>query len=698
VFGQFTWEPIFPRGHGASLRVVPYEGISVRYEHGEIVSQYDDRILRAAAPVLDGKMGPWDLVVLHLFESDPLAHAVGTVSDHYRNHLRWVDRKIEELSRRISADGPTTFVMLADHGQADDGTHGGLSNVERQVLFLAWGAGVKPGNLGTFPLFDAAPTLSALLGVPPPASAEGWPLDVMQATPRQKADILMDLAQQRLRRWASERKTFPWVVGNPASNVSEFERLYRSGRFDAAAAASERCVHSLDKAMDDALPEKWLWRFIAALWAMVLAAGFGLTWNKLKIPMVRFITALSGVYVLLLILPLLGPGAWSLTSVMVLVASALIMLLALMTGLKNQSGFDGYGWFLWWLALLGIAFQGIFDVALWSWLMLAGLFVGRAMHLDKNNALTSVLSFSVVAACAVLSSGIPAPESSLVRFVLPRLHWAAMARLDWRDVAVVLCAAWVIAGYYPFVRRNEAPMPWTTFAFIMGPLALAAALMRLRPAAAAWSWPACAASFVAMLWLRPAPAIRGMWLSAITLAYYRTLADDRQWCLLAMAVAAGWLLAWKSRDAHPLWEGIGLLGIGLWSYQLSGAQLSFSHITVAEGQRMLGEGWHPYALLAVLALKPMTAIGAPILPRLANRPIHSILGILPLLGSMSAGNLTALWLKRFMVGDAQKLTDTDGFAQTEFILVLAWMLLGLWAAVRAGDWLSERLARLRGVT
>jgi len=301
-----------------------------------------------------------------------------------------------------------------------------------------------------------------------------------------------------------------------------------------------------------------------------------------------------------------------------------------------------------------------------------------------------------VVACAVLASGTPASASSLARSLLPELRWAAMARLDWKDAAAVLCAGGLMASFHPLVRRNDAPRPWTTFVSAMGPMALAAALVRWQPAAAVWSWAACAASLAVMLFSRPALAIRGMWLSAIALAYYRTLADDRQWCLVALAVAVGWMLAWKSRDAHPLWEGIGLLGIGLWSYQLSGAQLSFSHITVSEGHLILGEGWHPYVLLAVLALKPVAAIGAPVLPRLAIRPFYSVLGTLPLLGAMAAGNLTVLWLRRFMIGDTQKLTDTAGFVQAEFVLVLAWLLLGLWAAVRAGDWLSERVARARG--
>lgn len=694
VVGQFSWEPLFPSAHGAQLTTIAHGGIEVRYDHDKIedMSRYDEEVLRAAEPVVSGQRGRWDLLVLHLFESDVIGHALGTATGVYPAHLRWLDQRIEQFSRRVEESGPTTFLLLADHGQADDGTHGGLTNVERQVPFVLWGAGVKPGKLGTFPLYDAAPTVAALLGVPPPALTEGWPrLEAMQLTARQRADILRDLFEQRLGRWAAVKEAFPWILGDPSQRRTEFEALYAAKKFDAAAAMCENSIRTLDKTMDDALPAKWLWRVVAAVWALVLASCFGLAWSRAEVETVKLTAMLSATCLLLLLFPILRPSYWALASSFVLAASAGVAVLAILHGLRSVSDLSRLEWSLLWLALLGIAFQEVLDAALWSWFVVMGLFVSRCLHLNRQNAATTAVSFAAVLACALLSSTVPSGETSLVRAVLPGPPWPALGHPHWEAVSGALFGAWVVGSYFPLARFNEDPRSGLIYALATAPVVSAVLLMRLLPSYAALSWAASALSLAGLVYLRPSPAVRGMWLSSIALAYYCTLSDARQWCFLVLAVIVGWALAWKSRDAHPLWEGLGLLGIGLWSYKLSGSQLSFSHITVSEGYRVLGAGWRPYALLVVLTLKPLAVIGAPILPRLSIRPLYSVLGILPLLGALTGGNLTMLWWGRFMVGNTQKLTDTAEFAQTEFVLILAWLVLGLWAAVRALDLISQRV-------
>lgn len=696
VIGQFSWPPLFPAGHGAQLTVIPYYGLVIRHEHGprDIVSQYDAQVLAAAQPVLRGERGSWDFLVLHFFEPDSIGHECGTAGGVYQIHLRWLDRQIETLSRTLAKGPPTTFLLLADHGAADDGTHGGLSSADREVPFMLWGAGIVPGKLGTFPLYDAAPTLAALLGVPPPAFTEGWPkLQAMRTGAKEKAAILRDLARQRQRRWAAVRESYPWAGGSPTVRITQLEKLYQSKKYVSAANVAESCIRDLDKGMEDALPEKWLWRLIAALWALVFAACFGLAWREASIRTVKVTASLSAACLSLLVFPLMHPSSWAMASGLVMVASVGIMIMTLIATIGTDSGLDAYGWALWWAAFVGLAFQEIVDVSLWSWLVLGGLFIGRALHLNRQNAATTALSLGAVLGCLILSSGSPAVDVSALRSLLPAFRWAAMAHVDWEVVSVFLLAGWLVGAYLPFVRFNDGPKPWTAYAWVVVPMIGAAALSHLIPLVSGWNWLLCAASLAALARMRPEPHLRGMWLSAVALAFYHSLSDDRQWCLLALAVAAGWALAWKTRDAHPMWEGLGLLGIGLWSFKLSGASLSFSHITVAEGYRAMGAGWHPYLLFAVLALKPVTAIGAPTLPRLAIRPFYSMLGIVPLLGALSAGNLSMMWWGRFMVGNAEKLTDTAEFAQAEFVLLLVWILLGFWVAIRAFDLVSRRVAR-----
>ncbi|MFI5363098.1 MAG: alkaline phosphatase family protein [Elusimicrobiota bacterium] len=685
--GQFCWPPLFPGGHGAQVTVIPYNGIVIHYNHGQqvLVSTYDMQVLHAAEPVLRGTKGPWDLLVLHLFESDPIAHSVGTRQPVYDDHLKWVDMKIDELSTRLQAEAPTTLVMVADHGQADDGSHGGLSRVERHVPFMMWGAGVKPGKLGTFPLYNAAPTLAALLGVSPPAMTEGWPMVAgLQVSDRQKADIMVDLLRQRTARWQAFLAVWPWIGAKRLERGRSLEHLYEEKKYAKAASAIMLHIRVVDQFIEDSMPEKWLWRLIAALWLLVFAACFGLAWHEVSLGIGNAAAGFGAAILLLTALPLLWPGAWGWGSELVLVGSAAIAALTMLPGLRSASGMEPFGWALLWFALFGIAFQVVLDVSLWSWFVLLGLFVGRAMHLTRRNAATTVMSLAAVAACGVFVCARPSPESSLLRSLAPGLHLAFAAAPDWRllDRLLLLCV--LGCAYVFFVRSGAETRRWRCFVFALSPLVVAYA------AAAPAAWLACLVSLAAYVVLRPAPSLRGMWVSAAALAYYRTLAPDMSWGILALAVLAGWGLAWESRDAHPLWEGVGLLCIGLWSYECLGGDISFSHVSVEEGFRTIGGGWHPVVVLALMVLKYLAAVSAPILPRLATRSRNSVLGVVPLVGALGAGNLMMIWWDRFQGGAQQRITDHVEFTRVIFGLILVWIILILWLEIQALDRLSLR--------
>ena len=699
VIGQFTWEPLFPRGHGAELTIVPYKAIETHMEHGvmESDSHYDAEVLDAAEPILRGRKGKWDLLVLHLFESDPIGHLTGTETTIYHKHLRWVDRAVEKLSARLQAQEPTTFMMLADHGQAADGTHGSLSKDHRQVPFLLWGAGINPAELGEFPLYNSAPTLAALLRVPPPALTEGWPmLGALKMTPREKTEILMDLWRQRLDKWAAVKAAYPWLTGDPAAQYGEVARLYRAKSYAASAAQAEWHLRIMDIAIQDALPAKWLWRLIAALWFLVLAAVFGMAWPQAEAPAAR-VTAVLGILCLLLLEgSLLRPGIWSWASGAVLLVAACVMILAVLPGFRGPSQLDHYGWALLTFAIFSIAFQDIFDMALWSWLVVLGLFIGRALHLTPENRLTSMFSFLALLVCALWACVMPSTEGSLVRSLLPDVRSLNALGLIQHVREPIVLAFILLASCLPILHsadnRRRAGVYYT---LMMAPVAIASLVMMIKPAAAPWVWGLCALSLGGFVLLSPPTELRGMWLSAVTLAYFRTMAQGMEWPFLALTVAVGWGLAWKSRDGHPLWEGIGLLGFGLWSFQLTGGRLTFSHISVADGERILGAGWHPFAIMALLILKYLAAIGAPVLPRMAIRPLSSVMGIFPLIGALAAGNLSMLWWSRFMQGANMKFTDETGFTRTIFVLLLGWVFLGLWSAVRGLDFLSEKMASRR---
>ena len=691
--GQFTWPPIFPDGHGANLTIIPYTGISIHFDHSsqESLSQYDTQVLHAAEPVLRGAKGRWDLLILHMFESDPIAHAIGTQQPIYRNHLRVVDLKIDELSKRLQAQAPTTFVMLADHGQADDGSHGGMTRIERQVPFMMWGSGIKASKLGTFPLYNAAPTVSALLGVMPPSQTEGWPMVAgFQMSDQRKADIMVDLLRQRMARWKAFIAAWPWISTKPLERSRALEHLYALKKYAIAARGIELHIRGTDRFIEDSMPETWLWRLIGAAWLLVFAGCFGLAWREIEPRIGKAIAGLGAACLLLVLLPVLWPAAWGWGSTLVLACALAILILTIVPGLRGGSDLEKFGWALLWASMLGIAFQDFLDISLWSWLVLAGLFVGRALHLTRQNRTTTLLSLASAATCALLVCGRRSPDSSLVRSLLPSFQLAFTTAPSWLLLDLFLMLVTLGVGYLYFVRWNADERRWLWFGPALAPLAVSFAAAVWSPAAAPWVWLMCLLSLAAYVVLRPAEPLRGLWLSALALAYYRTLASDMSWGFLALAVLTGWGLAWESRDAHPLWEGVGLIGIGLWAFKCCGGNITFSQISVEEGFRTIGNGWHPYLVIALLAFKVIAAISAPILPRLASRSLSSTLGIMPIIGALSAGNLTMIWWDRFQIAGSERLGDHVEFARVVFALILAWLILALWLQIRAMEWLSRR--------
>ncbi|MFB3126080.1 MAG: hypothetical protein ACE1Z8_01235, partial [Candidatus Acidiferrales bacterium] len=79
--------------------------------------------------------------------------------------------RIEPLALR-ARDKPLALVL--EPAGTLRGQHGYLgTNQEVQAIFFAAGPKVKPGGIGTVHHVDVAPTVSALLGIDPPAQNQG---------------------------------------------------------------------------------------------------------------------------------------------------------------------------------------------------------------------------------------------------------------------------------------------------------------------------------------------------------------------------------------------------------------------------------------------------------------------------------------------------------------------------------------------
>ncbi|GFO46741.1 GPI ethanolamine phosphate transferase 1 [Plakobranchus ocellatus] len=165
------------------------------------------------------------VMFLHLLGIDTHGHSNKPHSREYLNNIEIVDKGIRETVKLINEfynnDGRTVFLMTADHGMTDWGSHGAGHPHETLTPFLAWGPGVRrptvSDHCGEFDdtfctdwhleslkrsdmeQADIAPLMSYLIGIPLPVNSQGvLPLDVLSADDSVKAEALFANAQQLL--------------------------------------------------------------------------------------------------------------------------------------------------------------------------------------------------------------------------------------------------------------------------------------------------------------------------------------------------------------------------------------------------------------------------------------------------------------------------------------------------------------------
>ena len=134
------------------------------------------------------------ILFLHLLGSDVNGHSHKPHSSQYQDNVNVVDhiaRKVANLvEARFDHDGATAFVMTADHGMTDWGSHGAGSEHETLTPFVVWGSGIngrkqreragdecdKFDNLQPFERInqiDIASFISALISIPTPSNSLG---------------------------------------------------------------------------------------------------------------------------------------------------------------------------------------------------------------------------------------------------------------------------------------------------------------------------------------------------------------------------------------------------------------------------------------------------------------------------------------------------------------------------------------------
>ncbi len=155
----------------------------------------DTAVVAAALPWLEGD---YQLVLIHLDQIDYAGHHEGgPQSPNWAAAASRADALLAQIAAALDPERDT-LIVVSDHGQIDQGGHGGAEPVTLVEPFVMVGAGVRPGEYGDIQMADVAPTLAALLGTNLPASAQGRPLtELLVLPPEREAALRQAVSEQQ---------------------------------------------------------------------------------------------------------------------------------------------------------------------------------------------------------------------------------------------------------------------------------------------------------------------------------------------------------------------------------------------------------------------------------------------------------------------------------------------------------------------
>jgi hypothetical protein len=223
---EFTQDDIFSAAHLSGLltaisafnwfeKLIPQEAVSASfYTAGE--DQVADReVTDAALPWLGD--GMYDLVLIHLDQVDYACHHEGgPVDPRWDAAATQVDGLLKEIVSSMDLE-QDTLLVLSDHGQIDQGGHGGQDPIVLLEPFVMVGNGVIPGDYGDINMVDVAPTIAAVLGTNIPATDQGKPRVEMLDLTLEQVDNIKSILSKQQGKLASAYET---AIGEPVQVIS----------------------------------------------------------------------------------------------------------------------------------------------------------------------------------------------------------------------------------------------------------------------------------------------------------------------------------------------------------------------------------------------------------------------------------------------------------------------------------------------
>jgi hypothetical protein len=176
----------------------------------------DQAIVEAALPLLNSHN--IDLIFIHLTQLDFAAkHQGGPSSSPYRLAAGKINEHLSQISRATDmSDG--VLIILGDHGYTSSGGYGGAELEVIRQPFVMLGQKITPGNYSDIQHTDIAPTISTLLGTPPPTAAQGRILfEMLRLDEHNQTITQLVLAQQRV----SLAKAYLAAINEPSVTLPD---------------------------------------------------------------------------------------------------------------------------------------------------------------------------------------------------------------------------------------------------------------------------------------------------------------------------------------------------------------------------------------------------------------------------------------------------------------------------------------------
>lgn len=246
MYGDDTWLRLFP-GLWAECDGTTSFYVTDYTEVDNNVTRHLDKILTPD----ENKKPTFDFLVLHYLGLDHIGHLEGARSPKIKPKLLEMDEVVKKIFTAMQKwDRNGVLMVCGDHGMRDAGGHGGATPSEVLVpLVLARSTDFQcphpPGPGPTVAQVDVAPSVSWLLGAPPPGDSGGRLLPALLPQDTRQHLYLLHVMAQHNAKQALPTDTEFYKQFQRAEK--QFAHYLATGQQSAAKIAKEFYEESLEK-------------------------------------------------------------------------------------------------------------------------------------------------------------------------------------------------------------------------------------------------------------------------------------------------------------------------------------------------------------------------------------------------------------------------------------------------------------------